>query len=110
MDSYSEGAQGRGLYMWLLFVRNGGCGRGREEKEGSQRSAVEMQSLWPTYIHLYVCMFFSREGESVYFVCGKVSVSLRVCVSAALQGQGKRAKGEGHNALGEGDEICGVRW
>lgn len=34
-----------------------------------------------------------------------------MCVCAGVRGQGKREgpEGEGHNALGEGDEICGVR-
>lgn len=33
MDSYSEGAWGRGPYMWLPFVRNGACA-GAEEESG----------------------------------------------------------------------------
>lgn len=32
------------------------------------------------------------------------------CVGAKGQGKRDGAKGEGHNALGEGDQICGVRW
>lgn len=80
--------------MWLLFVRNGGCGEGRKERKertGSQRSAVEMQPLWPMDKHIYVCL------------------EERKCVCRVREGE-KGAEGEGHNALGERDEICGVRW
>lgn len=111
MDSYSEEAQGRGLYMWLLFVRNGACG-GERRREGSQRSAEEMQSLRPVYTCVSVLMcVFARRRKGVYFFLHTHLCEL-VCARVGVQGQGKRdgAKGEGHNALGEGDQICGARW
>lgn len=65
----------------------------REKRgEGSQRSSVEMQSLRPMY------------------TCECVNVCIWTGFCEQGQGKGDGAKGEGHNALGEGDQICGVRW
>lgn len=65
MDSFSEGAQGRGFYMWLLFVRNGACGGGREEKRG--KSEVCRGDAVPlAHIHMCECVnvcLFEEEKE-----------------------------------------------
>lgn len=85
---------------------------GERRREGSQRSAVEMQSPY-----VYVCMcecvnacLFEEEKECVSAVWTGFCVF--ACEWVGVQGQEKRdgSKGEGQNALGEGDQICGVRW
>lgn len=78
MESYSESAQGRGLDMWLLFVRNGACGGGgNRRREGSQRSEVEMQSPHVslrirTGVLMCVCL---RRRKGAHFMRGRVSLN-----------------------------------
>lgn len=110
MNSYSEGAQGRGLYMWLLFVRNGAFGGGKEEERGGSE-VCSGDAVTPAFVFICVSVLMHvclRRRKSVYLVCGQVSV--RSYVGVQGQGKGDGAKGEGHNALGEGDQIFGVRW
>lgn len=55
MDSYSEGAQGRRLYMWLLFVRNGACGGGREDERG-ESEVCSGDAVTPAYVYMCECV------------------------------------------------------
>lgn len=68
MDSYPERAvQGRGVYMWLLFVRNGAAWGGgkveeREESRGLQLRCSQ-SSLW------ILCMNVCLLEEGCVFEC-----------------------------------------
>lgn len=86
---------------------------GERRREGSQVCSGD--AVTPAYVYIYVSVLMCvclRGKKSVYLVCRQVSVSLYMCVCAGAKGQDNRdgAKGEGHNALGEGDQICDPRW
>lgn len=92
MESYSESAQGRGLDMWLLFVRNGACGGGgNRRRDGSQRSVVEMQSPhvslgMHTSVIMCVCL---RRRKGAHFMRGRVSLNSFLHAGSAKERLGK---------------------
>lgn len=87
-----------------------------EGETGGERGVRGLQRRCSHPRSIYVCMrecvhacLFEQEKECVFGVWARLVL---VCVCVGVKGQGKRdgAKGEGHNALGEGDQICGARW
>lgn len=81
----------------------------RERGEIGESEVCCGDAVTTAYVYTCICVyvFFEEEKENVWKGFCELA-----CVCAGVQGQGKRegAKGEGHNALGEGDEICGARW
>lgn len=52
-----------GPYMWLLFVRNGECGAGREKRVGCMRFLVEIQLFLRAY--KCVCVRWKRRKQCI---------------------------------------------
>ena len=78
------------------------------ERERRVRGLQWRCSHYDLCIHMCVCVCVRVCLESACVLC----VSLRVCVCWCVESGKERtkgAKGEGHNALGEGDEIGGLR-
>lgn len=97
MNSYSEGAQGRGPYMWLLFVRNGACGGGKEEeREGGVRGLQWRCSHSGLCIYMCECVnacLFEEEKECVSGVWTGFRVLMRWCAGGVREREtGQRVK------------------
>ncbi len=89
MISYAEGAQGRGLYMWLLFVRNGACGGGgEEERGGSEVCNGDAVTLAHGFICVSVLMHVCLRRRKCVF-----DVWMGFSVSVCRSGKERRGKG-----------------
>lgn len=63
--------------MWLLFVRNGACGGGREEERG-ESEVCSGDAVTPAYVYMCECVnvcLFEEEKACLR----QVFVSLDVC-------------------------------
>lgn len=85
----------------------------RREEERGESEVCSGDAVTPAYVYMCECVnvcLFEKEKRCVFGVWTGLCELVCVCVGVQGEGKGDGAKGEGHNALGEGDQICSVRW